>query len=200
MKTVELSEKIHAMSEKGMSNAAIGRALNFSRQAVGKYLRSQTPPERPRQRRTSTILVPCEQYILERLRQDYWNSMGLWHEITALGYVGKHRTVRRYVAYVRQLTVDRVDVRAPIVTLMTRSTVALVLSRSEDRSDSPQQTVNKLIKLHPQIGKSIQFFQRFARIVRRQRDENMREWIEVAKGSDMPEIKGFAAKFLQRAV
>ncbi len=197
MKTAELSKTIHSMAEKGLSNAAIGRALNLSRQMIGKYLRSETPPERGRQKRTSTILAPYEQYILERCRQGYWNSMGLWREITALGYEGKYRTVRRYVAYVRGLTVDRVNVRAPVVTLTPRSAATLVLRRPEDRSDSQQTTINELIKLHPQIGKSIQLFEWFAGIIRRQRDENIKEWIENAKDSGIPEIKGFAAKLIQ---
>ena len=123
--------------------------------------------------------------------------MGLWREITALGYEGKYRTVRRYVAYVRGLTVDRVNVRAPVVTLTPRSTATLVLRRPEDRSDSQQTTINELIKLHPQIGKSIQLFERFAGIIRRQRDENIKEWIENAKDSGIPEIKGFVAKLIQ---
>ena len=197
MKTAELSKTIHSMAEKGLNNAAIGRALNLSRQMIGKYLRSETPPERGRQKRTSTILAPYEQYILERCRQGYWNSMGLWREITALGYEGKYRTVRRYVAYVRGLTVDIVNVRAPVVTLTPRSTATLVLRRPEDRSDSQQTTINELIKLHPQIGKSIQLFEWFAGIIRRQRDENIKEWIENAKDSGIPEIKGFVAKLIQ---
>jgi predicted transcriptional regulator len=65
MKTAEISEKIHSMAETGMSNAAIGRALNLSRQMIGKYLQSETPPERGYHKRTSTILAPYEQYILE---------------------------------------------------------------------------------------------------------------------------------------
>ena len=197
MKTAELSKTIHSMAEKGLSNAAIGRTLNLSRQMIGKYLRSETPPERGRHKRTSTILAPYEQYILERCRQGYWNSMGLWREITALGYEGKYRTVRRYVAYVRRLTVDRVNVRAPVVTLTPRSAATLVLRRPEDRSDSQQTTINELIKLHPQIGKSIQLFEWFAGIIRRQREENIKEWIENAKDSGIPEIKGFAAKLTQ---
>lgn len=197
MKTAELSKTIHSMAEKGLSNAAIGRALNLSRQMIGKYLRSETPPERGRQKRTSTILAPYEQYILERCRQGYWNSMGLWREITALGYEGKYRTVRRYVAYIRRLTVDRVNVLAPVVTLTPRSAATLALRRPEDRSDSQHTTINELIKLHPQIGKSIQLFEWFAGIIRRQRDENIKEWIENAKDSGIPEIKGFAAKLIQ---
>ena len=133
MKTAELSKKIHAMAEKGMSNTAIGRALNLSRQTIGKYLRVETAPERPRQRRTSTILAPYEQYILERCKQGYWNTRGLWREITSLGYQGKYRTVRRYVAYVRESTVDGVGVRKPVEELTPRSAVALLLRRPEDR-------------------------------------------------------------------
>ena len=197
MKTAEISEKIHSMAETGMSNAAIGRALNLSRQMIGKYLRSETPPERGYRKRTSTILAPYEQYILERLRQGYWNSTGLWREITPLGYEGKYRTVRRYVAYVRRLTVDRAQVRAPVVTLTPRSAATLVLRRPEDRSDGQHTTIKELIKLHPQIDTTIQLFEWFAGIIRRQRDENIKEWIGIAKGSGVPEIKGFAAKLLQ---
>ncbi len=197
MKTAEISEKIHSMAETGMSNAAIGRALNLSRQMIGKYLRSETPPERGYRKRTSTILAPYEQYILERCRQGYWNSTGLWREITPLGYEGKYRTVRRYVAYVRRLTVDRAQVRAPVVTLTPRSAATLVLRRPEDRSDGQHTTIKELIKLHPQIDTTIQLFEWFAGIIRRQRDENIKEWIGIAKGSGVPEIKGFAAKLLQ---
>ena len=124
-------------------------------------------------------------------------SLGPWREVAKLGYEGKYRTVRRYVAYVRKLTVDRAQVRAPVVMLTPRSAATLVLRRPEDRSDSQQTTINELIKLHPQIDKTIQLFEWFAGIIRRQGDENIKEWIGIAKGSGVPEIKGFAAKLLQ---
>ena len=72
-----------------------------------------------------------------------------------------------------------------------------MLRRPKDRTDSQQTTINELIKLHPQIDITIQLFEWFAGIIRRQRDENIKEWIGIAKGSGVPEIKGFAAKLLQ---
>ena len=43
----------------------------------------------------------------------------------------------------------------------------------------------------------MQLFEWFVGIIRRQRDENIKEWIENAKDSGIPEIKGFAAKLIQ---
>ena len=41
------------------------------------------------------------------------------------------------------------------------------------------------------------FFEWFAGIIRRQQDQNVKEWIEIANGSGVPEIKGFATILLQ---
>ncbi len=86
-------ETIRSLSSKGMNKSAIARALGLDRKTVMKYLRTDSVPERSRQRRKSGTLAPYEGYILERFRQGCLNSMGLWREIVALGYSGSYQTV-----------------------------------------------------------------------------------------------------------
>ena len=108
--------------------------------------------------------------------------MGLWHEITTLG-VQDSRSIRGLCSQV-----DRRQSRSARAGCNTDASI---------RRDTQQTTISELIKLHPQIGKSIQLFEWFAGIIRRQQDENIKEWIGIAKGSSVPEIKGFSAKLLQ---
>ena len=94
-------------------------------------------------------------------------------------------------------TVDGLGVRKPVEELTPRSAVALLLRRPEDRNDSQQYTINALVELHQQIQKAVHLFEWFARILRRQQIQNLKEWVEDAEDCGVSEIEGFVAKLLQ---
>jgi transposase len=196
-KIAERNETIHSMANKGMSKSAIARALGLKRQTVGKYLRAEAVPDRPRRSGTSGILTPYEGYILERCRQGYWNAMGLWREIVELGYSGEYKSVSRLVAYLRKMSGDGMDVPAPVELMTPRKTVGLLLRRPEDRSASQRSTIVALIRLDPEIERAVQLFEWFARLVRRQPNEKLEEWLRCAEGSGIVEIKRFVTKLRQ---
>jgi transposase len=100
------SQLVHTLAQQGMSVSAIARATGLHRQTVGRYLRAETVPERSRHRGRGSILAPYEGYILERCKQGFWNAMGLWREIVALGYPGKYKKVGRLMTYFRRVALE----------------------------------------------------------------------------------------------
>ena len=196
-KTAERYETIRSMAQKGMSKSAIARAFGLKRQTVAKYLRAEGAPQRRSRRGTSRILAPYESYILERCRQGYWNAMGLWREIVALGYPGEYKSVSRLVGYLRKIARDGTEVPALVEGMTPRKTVGLLLRRPEDRSAGQRLAIKALIDLDPEIEQVVNLFEWFARLVRRQPNENLEEWLSCAEGSGIGEIERFVNKLRQ---
>jgi transposase len=92
-KMAQRSELVHSLAQQGMSVSAIARATGLHRQTVGRYLKAETVPERPRRHAQASLLAPYQGYVLERCKQGFWNAMGIWREIVALGYPGKYKNV-----------------------------------------------------------------------------------------------------------
>jgi transposase len=196
-KIAQRSQLVHSLAQQGMSISAIARASGLHRQTVGRYLRAKSVPERPRRRARASTLAPYEGYILERCKQGYWNAMGLWREIVALGYPGKYKNVGRLVTYFRRLAREGVALQAPVEGLTVRKAVGLLLRESEKRNEKEQATIQALAALQPEIGRTVTLLEWFTRIVRNRESEQLAEWMAEAEDSGIAEMKGFVVKLRQ---
>lgn len=164
-KTAQRTELVHSLAQQGMSVSAIARATGLHRQTVGRYLRAETVPERPRHHGQASILAPYQGYILERCKQGFWNAMGIWREIVALGYPGKYKNVGRLVAHFRRLAREGVELQPPAEGLTVREAVGLLLRVPEKRNEVQQATIQTLAALQPEIGCTVRLFEWFAHLL-----------------------------------
>lgn len=197
-KTAQRSQLVHSLAQQGMNISAIARVSGMHRQTVGRYLRANGVPERSRHRSRASMLVPYEGYILERCKQGYWNAMGLWREIVALGYPGKYKNVGRLVTYFRRLTQEGAELQAPVEGLTVRKAVGLLLRRSEKRNEDQQATIQALAALEQDtIGRTVKLFEWFTHILRNRKSEQLMQWMAEAEESGIAEMEGFAVKLRQ---
>jgi transposase len=194
-------DSIHTLASKGMNKSAIARALGIHRHTVQKYLLLDRAPHRRAAPRMSSILLPYEQYLLERWKQGCRNAMGLWREIRAEGYPGSYRTVARYLADLRSQKRTGVPLPRAPAGLSPRQALWLVLTRPEQRSQRQQQTIGQLRHLHPDIDTAVSLLERFATMIRENGQANARtrldRWMTDAQRAGIPAFGSFVIKLRQ---
>ena len=180
-----------------MSVSAIARATGLHRQTVGRYLRAETVPERPRHHGKASILAPYQGYILERCKQGFWNAMGIWREIAALGYLGKYKNVGRLVAHFCRLSQEGVELQPLAQGLTGREAVGLLLRVPEKLNEDQEAAIQALAALQPEIRRMVTLFEWFAHLLRNRESEQLEEWMAEAEGTGITDMKGFVAKLGQ---
>lgn len=111
----ETSVEIRVLARRGLSVRGIARELGISRNTVRKYLRgeavSTVPHQGPGRPRS---LAPYEDWLRRRIHAAapvVLPAPVLLREITAMGYAGSERTVRRFCAAIRPEPVNEPLVR-----------------------------------------------------------------------------------------
>ncbi len=101
MLTLEQAVTIQILHQQGKSIKAISRELGVSRNTVRKYLRQNTTPQYQRIQPRISILDPYKPYLLQRVNAahpEWIPAVVLYQEILRLGYPGKIRILREYLA------------------------------------------------------------------------------------------------------
>lgn len=101
MLTLEQAVTIQILHQQGKSIKAITRELGVSRNTVRKYLRQKETPQYRRTQPRTSILDPYKPYLLHRVNAahpEWIPAVVLYQEILGLGYPGKIRILREYLA------------------------------------------------------------------------------------------------------
>lgn len=185
-----------------MNKAAIARTLGLNWQTVRKYLTHTTPPQRSYTVRHTSVLMPYQGYILGRWASGCHNARQLWRESTAHGYPGGYRTVARLTGYLRRQERRGAALPPAPVGMTLGQAAALAVARPENRSPREEEALAQLGSLHPQLHRTLALFSSFAALLRSppgvlEAAERLRDWIDQARASAIPELKGFATKLQQ---
>lgn len=193
---------IHQLAQTGMDQTAIARTLGLNWQTVHKYLTYTCPPQRRHTVRLRSALIPYQRYLLGRWASGCHNARQLWREIAAQGYSGSYFVVARLTGYLKHQ--ERIGAALPAAPLgMTaRQAAGLVVTRPETRTASEEATVQQLAALHPHVHSALALFASFAALLRHPPEranaaQQFQDWIDEARASDVPELKGFATKLRQ---
>lgn len=104
--TVRTRER-HAAVQKqlaaGVSISAIGRTLSLNRRTVRRFARAADVDQLlGKARSRGSLLDPFMPYLHERFTAGHTDATALTDDITALGYRGSAKTVRRYLQPIRE--------------------------------------------------------------------------------------------------
>jgi hypothetical protein len=104
--TVRTRERHAAIREQlaaGASISAIGRTLSLNRRTVRRFARAaDVEPLLGKARSRGSMLDPFKPYLHQRFAAGHTDAAALTDEITALGYRGSAKTVRRYLQPFRE--------------------------------------------------------------------------------------------------
>lgn len=102
MKTVEILVDIKHLAAQGLNKSQIARRLGLDRGTVAKYLATEVVPDRIRRKQVTRKIDDYVDHIKARLaKYPELTAERLFREITALGYTGSRRSVRRFLGTIR---------------------------------------------------------------------------------------------------
>jgi transposase len=200
----KLFHSIHTLSEKGMKNAQISRALGIHRHTVEKYLAFKAPPQRRHFTKKVSAIAPYEDYILKRWKEGCHNAMQIHREIAEQGYPGAYQNVVRITRYLKEQEVLGEPLPDTSPGISASQAAGIVVKRPENRSEEETQTLKRLKMVHRVTERCCTLFEEFAGMLRdkeqsteEQARSRLKKWAEQAKASGVPELKAFAVKLLQ---
>ena len=191
-------EAIHTLRAQGTSVTAIAAQLGISRPTVRAYLRRTQPPSPRSPQRSGQVLRPYMTYLIQRWREGCTDSMQLWREMRALGYVHSARTVSRFITRLRQASAagwapetqasPYTRPQGPSARAVSFTWVCPETKRAQDA----QLYVDQLLQAHPVIAQAYTLSQAFLALVRERRGAALEAWMTETSASGIAALARFA--------
>ena len=194
-----LYETIRQRHAKGEYLKTIARDLGIDYRTARKYALSDECPRRKPHPKRGRILEPYEPYLEARWKEGCKNGKQLYREIIAHGYPGARTQVATLVAQLRREERDG-KAQSPSATgepLTPHKAAMLLLRRPERRREAECAALVELRDVHPDIGITVSFTERFIGIVRDRQGTKLSQWLSDAEASEVGEIRQFAHKVRQ---
>jgi len=197
---VAIYEAVHALRAQGMPLATIARQLGISRPTVYAYLRRDTPPgpRRFQWRPSARVLTPYLPYLIRRWRETQADSMQLWREIQALGYMHSARTVCRFITRLRRVT-DAGHAPEPQGSPYTRpqgpsarAVSFAMVCPAATRSAEAQTYLDQLCAMDASMARAHGLSQTFLDMVRERRGADLETWMAGTMHSGIDALARFA--------
>jgi len=192
-------EVIRERYAKGEYLMTIARDLGIEYRTARKYALSDECPTRKPQPKRGRILEPYEPYLKARWAEGCKNGKQLHREIAAHGYPGARTQVAILVARLRREE-NEGKPQAPSTTgdpLTPHKAAMLLLRKPERLTDADSTALARLRDVHPEVGTTIAFTERFVGIVRERQGAKLSEWLSDAEASEVREVRQFAHKVRQ---
>jgi transposase len=181
----------------GQSIRQIGKEMRLSRGAVRRYLRQDHCPDwRPGQARPNR-LNRFREWIDEQIQAGRDNAVDLHRELNARGFAGGYDSVRRFLT--RRLaalgkTKKRANAaqcnRVPVPS--ARSLSYDLIHSPEKREAERQARVDILAGIGEPFREVLTRAEELAAMLRKRSSMPLKDWLEKAEGSAIPEMKNFA--------
>lgn len=183
-------EEVKTLHTGGMSVSETARTTGLSRGTVLTYVRAEHFPERARRRPGPADLTPHDAYLRERWAAGCHNGTRLWQELRERGYTGSVPTVKRYL---REWRTDlHPDHQRGSPSRTPRQAAWLCTQFPENLSPNDIQTLERLRQGDTAVDLVYTLSQEFRRIVREQDRGALGSWLDQARASGIPRLKGFA--------
>jgi transposase len=192
-RTIERHAAVHALLDAGRSLSAVSRELQLDLHTVRRFARAAHVEEllgRPRLRRDS-VLDKFKAHLRRRSNEGITNAEVLTREITALGYQGSDKTVRRYLQPWRAAGLPAPP---PVPTPPTvRQVTGWLTRRPEDVTESDSTVLQHLTARCPALATTHDLVREFAKMLTHRHGDRLGAWMERVDAEGQPELRAFAA-------
>jgi len=185
-------QQVVALHKQGFSQTAIASQVGIGHATVSRWLNSDTFPEQqPRSRKMA--LDPHLPYLRERWEAGCHNIAQLYRELVDRGYTRSYHSVHEQL--VRLLPEGKKNAShgydfSP-TPLSPRQATFLFLRRPEKLETDEQEALIMLRHLHPEIDLAYDLVQQFARMLRTRTGEQLDDWLEKVRTSQIRALQGF---------
>jgi transposase len=199
--------RLHA--EEGLGILPIARRLGMSRITVRKYLAAETFPEWSAHRDVPRILQPYEAHLEARWAEGCRNARQLWREIRAQGYSRSAKQVHRWAQPRREEPARNTPhvhrhsqsdaPQAKRTRFPSPRRLSWLLVRDPAELSSTDAAVLEQLRNESDVALAYDLAQRFAQMIRCQREEELDPWLAACAASGIPALVSFG-EGLQRDV
>jgi transposase len=187
-------QQVVALRKQGFSHTAIASQVGIGHATVSRWLSSETFPEQqPRPRKMA--LDPHLPFLRQRWEAGCHNIAELYRELVGRFYTHSYHSVHEQLVRLlpegKKNAVKGGDL-AP-TPLSSRQATFLFLRRSEELEADEQEALTMLRHLHPEVNLAYDLVQQFAQMLRTRTGEQLDNWLERVKASQIHELQGFVA-------
>lgn len=169
------------------------------RRTVRLYLKSDELPERKKPTRFAELRKYLP-YLEQRWTEGERNASSLGGELKEKGYRGKVSTVVHYLVTWRKACPDRKEtfemVKAKLRRFATPSpkkTYWLLFKPRPSDEEWSDRYVSQLLKDAPELKEAVELTQEFSGLMKNRQADKLRNWLEKAQQSGIPELIGFVS-------
>ena len=190
VRTRERYAAVQALRQRGRSITAIGRELGLDRRTARRFVRAEHVEDLlAKAQSRESLLDAFKPYLHERFNAGHTDAASLTLEITALGYRGSDKTVRRYLQPFRAgLTAP-----APVPVAPSVRQVTGWLTRHPDSLGEDERLHRKAVLTRsPALTVTAEHVSEFAQILTGLHGDQLAGWISDVEATDAPTLRSFA--------
>jgi transposase len=185
-------DQIQALVARGLSLTAIATKLGLNRTTVRKFARASSAAAVTSRRWSSTSprLARFLPHINRRWQEGCTDGARLFAEITAQGYRGSERTLRRYLTSLRRGQ----PLRQSSAPVPARRVASLLLRKPEHLDQAETALLDRLCGRCAELARAQELVRGFAELVcHRQGESVLRGWLQAVATSKLTPLVAFAA-------
>jgi len=189
-RTRERYAAVQTLHERGRSITAISRELGLDRRTARRFVRAEHVEDLlVTARSRASLLDAFKPYLHERFNTGHTDAAALTTQITALGYRGSGKTVRRY----RQPFRASLTAPAPVPVAPSIRQVTGWLTRHPDSLDEDERLQRKAILTRsPALTATARHVSEFAQMLTGRHGDRLQDWITDVASTDAPPLRSFA--------
>jgi len=190
-RTRERHAAVQALHHQGMTLTTIGRRLGLSAITVRRFARVENVEDLlGKARCRESLLDPYKPYLHERFNAGHTDAAVLTTEVTAMGYRGSDKTVRRYLQPFR---VTQVAPRTAPVPPSVRQVTGWLTRRPRSLSEEEALELKKLLDRSAALATTREQVREFAVILTERRGHEVPRWIDNVEATGATALRSFAA-------
>lgn len=183
-------QQAHALFKEGYAKKEIARKMELDIHTVRTLLLAQTFQERRRSSPVNGPLAPFKEYLLSQWEGGCQNALQLWREVKEQGFCGGAAAVRDFVRPLREPGMTPAVKRAERLVPSTR-TLSWLLVLPERHTPEQTTLVETLCAACPILTTCRDLVLTFQDILRRRAKDELDDWLERAKASELPAFATF---------
>jgi transposase len=190
-RTRERYAAVQQLLADGMSISGVCRTLRLDRKTVQRFARAETVDELlAKARNRGSLLDRFKPYLHERFNAGCIDAARLTEEITAMGYRGSDKTVRRYLQPFRaNLTAPPPRPTPPTV----RAVTSWLTRRPEDLTESQTLRLKTILARSPALQTTHELVRGFAEMLTQRQGHDLPGWMDQVEQIGSAALRSFVA-------
>lgn len=189
-RTRERFAAIHDLLGAGATVSAISQTLGLDRKTVRRFARAGSVTELQSTHSTrASILDDYTAHLRQRWAAGATDAVALTAEITALGYRGSVKTVRRYLQPLRS---GQTTTPSPLAPPTTREVTGWLTRHPDSLTEDERAARAAVLGRSPALRSTRDLVSEFAEILTQRRGHQLRGWMQRVDTDGAPALRSFA--------